>query len=171
MLERMVNRIDRILTFLEDWTLFFSVMAALAALFFNVVLRYGFNYTLAWSEELVREVIIFTTFIGCGAAIKYRAMIKIDAIIQLIPELKVPLTYFSHLATLVFSMMMLYYGWQIATLQVVTQQKTIIMQVPLVYLYSLLPIMGITMLLRTIQVMHQDAQDLRTGKQDENSDS
>ena len=39
-------------------------MGALIALFFNVILRYGFNYSLAWSEELVREVIILTTFIG-----------------------------------------------------------------------------------------------------------
>ena len=41
-------------------------MVALVALFFNVVLRYGFNYTLAWSEELVREVIIYTTLSAAG---------------------------------------------------------------------------------------------------------
>ena len=67
------------LSFFEDWTLFVSVIVALVALFFNVVLRYGFNYSLAWSEELVREVIIYTTFIGCCSAVKNRSMIKIDA--------------------------------------------------------------------------------------------
>jgi TRAP-type C4-dicarboxylate transport system permease small subunit len=54
--------------------------------------------------------------------------------------------------------MMLYYGWKMAALQVATQQKTIIMQIPLVYLYAFLPIMGTTMILRTIQIMHQDFQ-------------
>ena len=50
-------------------------------LFVNVVmLRYGFNQSLAWSEELVREVIIYTTFIGCSAAVKNRSMIRIDAL-------------------------------------------------------------------------------------------
>jgi len=156
MFEKILNVIDKILTFFEDWTLFLTVMAALVALFFNVVLRYGFNYTLAWSEELVREVIIYTTFIGCGAAVKNRSMIKIDALLQLVPKLKTPLTYFSHLATLVFGAMMLYYGWKMAAMQVMTQQKTIIMQLPLVYLYALLPIMGGTMILRTIQVIYQD---------------
>ena len=43
-----------------------------------------------------------------------------------------------------------------AALQVATQQKTIIMQIPLVYLYAILPIMGTTMILRTIQIMYQD---------------
>ncbi|AFM27002.1 TRAP transporter small permease [Desulfomonile tiedjei] len=164
MFGKVLNGIDKILTFLENWTLFISVMAALLALFFNVVLRYTINYTLAWSEELVREVIIFTTFIGCGAAVKYRSMIKIDALVQLVPKLKLPLTYFSHLATIVFSLMMLYYGWKIAALQVMTNQKTIIMEIPLVYLYSFLPIMGATMLIRTIQVIYQDLQEQRTSK-------
>jgi C4-dicarboxylate transporter DctQ subunit len=85
-LERFSAWVDKGLSFFEDWTLFISVMVALVALFFNVVLRYGFNYTLAWSEELVREVIIYTTFIGCCAAVKKRSMIKIDASVQLFPK-------------------------------------------------------------------------------------
>jgi TRAP-type C4-dicarboxylate transport system permease small subunit len=149
--------IDKILTFLEDWTLFLAVIVALISLFFNVVLRYGFNYSLAWSEELVREVIIYTTFIGCSAAIKNRSMIKIDALVQLFPALKTPFNYISHLATIIFSIMVMYYGWDMAVRQVVTNQKTIILQIPMVYLYAILPLMGILMLIRTIQVLYWDA--------------
>jgi len=156
MIGKILNIIDKILTFFEEWTLFLSVAAALVALCFNVILRYGFNYTLAWSEELVREVIIYTTFIGLGVAIKNGSMIKIDALVQLVPGLKTPLFYFSNLVTIVFALMMLYYGWKIAELQVITNQKTIILQIPLVYLYAIVPIMGATVLLRTIQVMHRD---------------
>ena len=153
--------LDRIITFFEDWTLFFTVMIALTALFFNVVLRYGFNYTLAWSEELVREVIIYTTLIGCSAAVKQRKMIKIDASVQLLPKLKIPLTFFSNTVTLIFSIMMIYLGWKMAALQYQTHQKTIIMQIPLVYLYAILPLMGVTMLIRTIQVIYEDITDLK----------
>ncbi len=159
MFGKILHGIDKVLTFFEDWTLFVSVMVALVALFVNVVLRYGFNYTLAWSEELVREVIIYTTFIGCGAAVKNRSMIKIDATVQLVPKLKIPLSYFSNLATIIFSLMMIYYGWKMAALQYATDQKTIIMQIPLVYLYGILPIMGTTMLLRTIQVLYDDTNE------------
>ncbi|KPA09513.1 C4-dicarboxylate ABC transporter substrate-binding protein [Candidatus Magnetomorum sp. HK-1] len=149
--------IDKILTFLEDWTLFFAVIVALIALFINVVLRYGFNYSLAWSEELVREVIIYTTFIGCSVAIKNGSMIKIDALVQLFPILKTPFNYLSHLATLIFSVMVIYYGWIMAARQIMTNQKTIIMQIPKVYLYAILPIMGILMLIRTLQVIYYDS--------------
>jgi TRAP-type C4-dicarboxylate transport system permease small subunit len=162
MFGKILNGIDKVLTFFEDWTLFIAVMGALGALFVNVVLRYGFHYNLAWSEELVREVIIYTTFIGLGVAVKNGSMIKIDALVQLVPKLKTPLSYFSHLATVVFALMMLYYGWKMSALQLATHQKTIIMEIPLVYLYAVLPLMGATMLIRTIQVMYRDISERRT---------
>lgn len=156
MIARTLKVLDSVLSSFEDWTLFVSVFVALVALFINVVLRYIFNYTLAWSEELVREVIIYTTFIGCCSAVKKRSMIKIDASVQLFPKLKVPLTYFSNLVILVFSVMMIVYGWQMAAMQARTFQKTVIMQIPLVYLYAILPLTGVLMFIRTIQVIYQD---------------
>jgi C4-dicarboxylate transporter DctQ subunit len=167
MLGKMLDFLDKILTFFEEWTLFISVMVALVALFVNVVLRYGFNYSLAWSEELVREVIIYTTFIGCSVAVKNRSMIKIDASVQLLPKLKMPLTYFSNFATMIFAGMMIYYGWLMMLLQYRTQQKTIIMEIPLVILYAILPLMGVMMLIRSIQVVYQDINEQRSGKQDD----
>jgi len=164
MFGKALNVLDKVLTFFEEWTLFVTVIVALVALFFNVVLRYGFNYSLAWSEELVREVIIYTTFIGCSAAVKNRSMIKIDASVQIFPKLKVPLTFFSNFAIMMFSIMMIYYGWLMAVLQVRTNQKTIILQIPLVYLYAILPLMGAMMLIRVIQVTYQDILELRTKK-------
>lgn len=156
MIERILRVLDKILTFFEEWTLFLTVFIALVALFANVVLRYGFDYSLAWSEELIRIVIIYTTLIGCSAAIKNSTMIKIDALVQLVPRFKKPLSYFSNGVTLVFSIMMLYYGWQIAALQSQSCQKTIIMQIPLVYIFSILPLMGGMMFIRTIQVLYGD---------------
>ena len=161
MFAKILNVLDKILSFFEEWTLFATVMVALIALFINVVLRYGFNYSLAWSEELVREVIIYTTLIGCSAAVKNRSMIKIDATVQIFPKLKIPLTFFSNFVMIIFSFMMLYYGWLMALLQLRTNQKTIIMQIPLVYLYAILPVMGALIFIRTIQIMVQDYNEIR----------
>jgi TRAP-type C4-dicarboxylate transport system permease small subunit len=167
MFGKMLDFLDKILTFFEEWTLFVSVIVALVALFVNVVLRYGFNYSLAWSEELVREVIIFTTFIGCSAAVKNRSMIKIDASVQLLPKLKMPLTYFSNFVTIIFASLMIYYGLLMMMLQYRTHQKTIIMEIPLVILYAILPLMGVMMMIRSIQVIYQDVTEQRTGKRDD----
>jgi C4-dicarboxylate transporter DctQ subunit len=166
MFGKILDFLDKILTFFEEWTLFVTVIVALVALFVNVVLRYGFNYSLAWSEELVREVIIYTTFIGCSAAVKNRSMIKIDDSVQLLPRFKMPLTYFSNFATMIFAGLMIYYGWLMMALQHRTHQKTIIMEIPLVILYAILPLMGIMMLIRAIQVIYQDINEQRAQKQE-----
>ena len=167
MFGKILDFLDKILTFFEEWTLFISVLVALVALFVNVVLRYGFNYSLAWSEELVREVIIYTTFIGCSAAVKNRSMIKIDASVQLLPKLKMPLTYFSNFVIMIFAGMMIYYGALMVALQHRTQQKTIIMEIPLVILYAILPLMGLMMLIRAIQVIYQDVMEQRSQKREQ----
>ena len=167
MFGKLLERLDKILTFFEEWTLFISVIVALIALFVNVVLRYGFNYSLAWSEELVREVIIYTTFIGCSAAVKNRSMIKIDASVQLLPKLKMPLTYFSNFVVMIFAVMMIYYGALMVEMQHRTQQTTIIMEIPYVVLYSILPLMGTMMLIRAIQVVYQDIVEQRSAKKED----
>jgi len=137
-------------------------MAALLSLFANVVLRYGFNYTLAWSEELVRIVIIYSTFVGASVAVKQRSMIKIDAIVQIFPKLKPGLTFYSNILMLIFACMMIFYGYKMTQLQFLTNQKTIIMQIPLVVIYSIMPVMGVMVFIRTVQVMIQDIRTRHT---------
>ena len=156
MIGRVLGYIDKFLTFVESWTLFVAVMVGLVSLFANVILRYQFNYALAWSEELIREIIILTTFIGCSAAVRNRNMITIDALPQIVTWLRLPLNYLSHGATMLFSVIIVRLGWQVALQQMATHQKTIILQIPLVILYTILPIMGTMMFLRTLFVVHED---------------
>jgi TRAP-type C4-dicarboxylate transport system permease small subunit len=160
MLGTFFSRTGKILSFFEEWTLFISVFAALTALFAHVVFRFTMNYSLAWAEELVRLVIIYTTFIGCSLAIRDRSMIRIDATVQIFPFLKIPLTFISNFVVIIFSFMMIWFGCKMALLQFSTGQKTIIMQIPLVYLYGIMPLSGFLMLFRTIQVMYEDSVDL-----------
>lgn len=161
MLGKFLKKLDSFVTHIEEWTLFIIVMAALLSLFANVVLRYGFNYTLAWSEELVRIVIIYSTFVGASVAVKQRAMIRIDAIVQIFPKLKPGLTIITNLLMLIWAFMMVKYGYSMTHLQYLTHQKTIIMQIPLVIIYAIMPVMGVMVFIRTIQVIIQDVLELK----------
>jgi len=156
MFGRIVSVFDKAMTFFENWTLFLCVMVGLISLLANVILRYGFNYSLAWSEELIREIIMYTTFIGCSAAIKRRNMIVIDVLPQSIPRLKKPLAFFSHLATMIFAVLITYLGVQMAVQQHATFQTTVILKIPMYLLYVMLPLMGVLMGLRTVQAVYED---------------
>ena len=159
-----LDKLDKALSWFENWTLYLAVFVGLISLVVNVFLRYGFNYTLAWSEELVREIIIYTTFVGCSAAIKNRSMITIDALVQLVPRLRTPLTYVSHASVLTFSVLMIWLGIAKVEQQAATFQKTIILEIPLELVFAILPLMGVMMGIRTIQNMVKDYQQGKAKK-------
>ncbi len=161
MISRILDTLDRALSWFEEWSLYLCVMVGMISLFINVVLRYGFNYTLAWSEELIREIIIYTTFIGCSAAIKNRSQITIDVVVQLAPRLRTPLAYVSNVAVLAYCVFMVALGSEMAAQQSQTDQRTILLEIPLVVLYSILPLMGTMMGIRTIQNMWKDYHEAR----------
>ncbi|MBI5581274.1 MAG: TRAP transporter small permease [Deltaproteobacteria bacterium] len=156
MMTKLIAVVDKVLTVFEEWTLFITVLVAMVSLFFNVILRYVFSYSLAWSEELVREVILYTTFIGCSVAVKNRSTVRIDALVQLVPVLKFPFAMLSYGVNLVFAAVMIYFGYQMCAMQVESNQSTLILQIPTVYLYATLPLMGVLMIMRLLIVMRED---------------
>jgi len=157
MLKKTFRVVDRTFAFIEDWSLFLAVAVALVSAMANVILRKTTHINLYWSDEVVRKVIFFTTYVGCIAAIRSRNLIRIDALPQLIPILKKPLTLISHLAVLVFSGVMLRLGWQM-TVSVYQDEyaRTATLQIPEWYFYAVLPVMGAMMFLRTLIVMVED---------------
>ncbi|WP_321368328.1 TRAP transporter small permease [uncultured Desulfuromusa sp.] len=158
MLKKTFKTIDRGFLFIEDWSLFIAVGVALLTAMANVILRKTTdNVSLYWSDEVVRKVIYFSTYIGCVAAIRSRSLIRIDAVPQIFPVLKKPLTLFSHLAVLVFAVIMIYLGWQMTVMMFQDEYaKTTTLQIPEWYFYAVLPIMGVMMFLRTLIVIVED---------------
>lgn len=161
MLKKTFKTIDRGFLFVEEWSLFVAVAIALFTAMANVVLRkLTSDISLYWSDEVVRKVIYFATYIGCVAAIRSRSLIRIDALPQLFPVLKRFLTLFSHLAVLVFSAMMVYLGWQMTMLMYQDEYaRTTTLQIPEWYFYAILPLMGAMMFIRTLIVMVEDWRD------------
>ncbi|SHO48741.1 TRAP transporter small permease [Desulfopila aestuarii] len=158
MLKKLFRSIDRVFLFVEEWSLFATVCIALVTAMANVVLRKTTSdYSLYWSDEVVRKVIYFSTYIGCVAAIRSRSLVRIDALPQMLPFLKKPLTLFSHLAVLVFSTCMIYLGSQMTLMMYQDEYAlTATLQVPEWLLYAVLPLMGVMMFFRTIITMYED---------------
>lgn len=158
MLKTIFQRIDKTFLIVEEWALFISVCIALVTAMANVLLRkLTSDVNLYWSDEVVRKVIFFTTYFGCIAAVRGRALIRIDALPQLIPVLKKPLTLISHLGVLVFSALMVHLGWQMTLLMYQDEYaKTASLQIPEWIFYAVLPLMGAMMFLRTLIVMVED---------------
>jgi C4-dicarboxylate transporter DctQ subunit len=156
-MKKIFKAVDRTFVFLEEWSLFITVAIALVSAMANIILRKTTQVNLYWSDEVVRKVVYFTTYIGAVAAIRSRSLIRIDALPQIIPVLKKPLTLLSHLAVLLFAGLMVRLGWQM-TLSVYHDEyaRTATLQIPEWYFYAVLPLMGVMMFFRTLVVMVED---------------
>ncbi len=157
-MKKFIYYLHRTFAFVEDWSLFISVMVALVVAIANVMLRkLTSDVNLYWSDEVVRKTIFFTTYVGCISAIRNRSLIRIDALPQLIPFIKKPLTLFNHIGVLVFSGFMVQLGYSL-TMMVYEDQfaKTASLQIPEWYFYAVFPVMGVMMFIRTLIVMVED---------------
>lgn len=158
MLKKFFKAIDRTFLFIEEWSLFASVMIALSVAMSNVLLRkLTADVNIYWSDEVVRKVIFFSTYVGCVAAVRSRSLIRIDALPQLFPVTRRFLTLLNHLVVLVFAGAMVHLGWQMTMLMYRDEYaRTASLQIPEWIFYAVLPAMGVMMFLRTLIVMVED---------------
>ena len=158
MLRKVFRVVDRTFAFVEDWSLFLTVGAALLVAMANIILRKATAHVnIYWSDEVVRKVIYFSTYIGCVAAVRSRSLIRIDVLIQLVPVTKRFLTLISHLAVMLFAALMMRLGW-LMTVSVYQDEyaRTSSLQIPEWYFYAILPLMGTMMFIRTMIVAVED---------------
>lgn len=169
MLKRLYKAVDRSFQLVEEWSLFTAVCVALITAMANVILRKTTdNFSLYWSDEVVRKVIFFSTYIGCVAAVRSRSLIRIDALPQLLPILKKPLTLISHFAVLLFSGIMVYLGTEMTIMMLHDEfARTATLRLPEWLFYAVLPVMGAMMFLRTLIIIWEDLMGSReiTGEQ------
>jgi len=64
--------------YLEEMILVFGIIVMILAIFFQVVTRYFFNYSLAWSEELARYVFIWQVWLAVPYAVIKGRHIRLD---------------------------------------------------------------------------------------------
>jgi TRAP-type C4-dicarboxylate transport system permease small subunit len=158
MLKKTIQRIDRAFILFEDWSLLLSVCIALTVAMANVLLRKLTNeVNLYWSDEVVRKTIYFSTYVGCIVAVRGRSLIRIDALPQMIPGLKKPLTIIAHLVTLIFAGAMIYLGGKMTVMMYQDEfARTVSLQIPEWIFYAVLPMMGVMMFFRTLLIMVED---------------
>lgn len=124
----------------------------------NVMLRkLTSDVNIYWSDEVVRKTIYISTYIGCVVAVRNRSLICIDALPQMVPGLKKPLAYFSHLVVLTFSACMVYLGGTMTHMMYLDKYaRTSSLRIPEWIFYAVLPLMGVMMFLRTLMVAIDD---------------
>jgi C4-dicarboxylate transporter DctQ subunit len=80
-----MNIFTRTLAWIEDGICAFALGSVSIIIFVQVLLRYFWNYTPDWSEELSRYLIVWTIFIGTAIGVRNNIHIGVDAVLRMLP--------------------------------------------------------------------------------------
>ena len=147
-----MSSVDRILSHAEEFLLGLLLGTASLVPFANVVARYVFNWGFPWAEELVRYEIVWMVFLGGSAAARQGLHIGVDIVVKFAPR---PLRKFTeallNLISLVFCLLVLFYGAKLIMQIRMFGQVSPALQVPMWLVQLAIPVGGGLMALRFAQ--------------------
>ena len=104
--------------------------------FVQVVMRYVFNNSLSWSEELARYTFIWLIYIGIGYGCKLRKHIKIDAALYLFPKKARPyVVLLGDILFIAFAVYITYTGFFYSMEQIQFDMRSAALKIPYQYIY------------------------------------
>ncbi len=148
----------------ERWFLASCMLLATLLLFTNVTLRYFFQSSIFWAEEMLRYLIVWITFIGAATCVKEDSHIGIDVLANFLSAKKqVVLKIFLNIIGLIFSSFFLYVSINLITrIKGSGQVSATIGNVPMYIVYSCFPIGFFLYVIRSVESLHTLKRKLST---------
>lgn len=159
-----MNKLNKVLNHLEEYFGFFSLLTATALIFIQVVMRYVFNYSIMWSEEMARYLIIWFIFVGSSMAVRERAHAKVDVLTSYVPfRAKKILEITASLTAILFCVLILISGVQTVQNVIKFSNFTPALQIPMYIPYLAIPVGASLMIIRFSQNIWADGKRLHKG--------
>ncbi|MDQ0339364.1 C4-dicarboxylate transporter DctQ subunit [Caldalkalibacillus uzonensis] len=160
-----MRKLNYFLNHIEEYIGVFSLIFSSFLVFVQVVLRYIFNYSLYWSEEVVRYLIIWFIFIGSSMAVREKAHAAVDVVVMYLPiALRTVFVAIANTLAIIFCVILIYSGmknvFNVMEFGTVTPSLGIPMYIP----YLAIPVGATLMLIRFIQILFQDMKGIWSGQ-------
>lgn len=144
---------ERLFIEANKWALVLMLGAMSLIVFANVSLRYLTNYSITWSEEVGRYLMIWVTFLGAGLVLRFGGHVAIANVQEMAPK---PVQRLLRSAIVVlllaFFSIMVWMGYEyMARMQF---QLTPATRVPFSYIYAAMPIGFILLIVHLLLIAH-----------------
>lgn len=117
----------------------------------QVLSRTFLGFSIVWSEELARYLLVWLTFIGASIALRNKELVGLDLLeTKLSVRLNEVLKLVVHVLVLVFLAYTTYYGIEMATSSGVAGQQSPTMKFSMTYVYLAIPTGTFLMLIHTV---------------------
>ncbi|MGI6451031.1 MAG: TRAP transporter small permease [Desulfitobacteriia bacterium] len=157
----MVKWLDKIIEHFEEIILvvLFGLMPLLC--FFQVLCRFVFHFPAAWTEEVMRAMFVWTTFVGASLGVKYGAHLGVTAIVSRFPaKLRSIFMVIINVCCGLFCLFFAYSGLEMVMHQVSAGQLLPVSRIPVAWTTASMPVgftlMVIRFFLNAIQTFKKD---------------
>lgn len=156
-----LTKLNTILNNFEEYLGVFSLIFTSVLVFIQVVMRYLFNYSIYWSEEVARYIIIWFIFIGSSIAVREKAHATVDLLINYLPQVyKRLFSILAALVSVIFCLLIIISSWKTIGNVVEYGSVTPSLGIPMYIPYLAIPVGSTLMLIRFVQVMWDNIKQL-----------
>ncbi len=149
----------------ERWLLlvFYSMIVATIAI--EVLRRFGLSYSSIWGEEVARYSFIYLVWIGVAAAVRDRAHIRIDVIMQFLSARGKAVIYLlGDFIMLAVALLALFYSLETLATSIKFGSVTHGLRIDLAWFLAAVPFGFTLIFLRLLQSIWRDWKDFRAGR-------
>lgn len=141
----------------------FLILAMTLLIFWQVFCRYVMNNSLTWSEELGRYIFVWITFIGTPVALKHGSHVAIDLLLQKVHgKVHTLILAVNYLIMAIIGILICYSGIKLFSVGI--GQISSAMQLPMQYVYSIIPFSGLALCFFAVTGFLHEHQKLTKGE-------
>lgn len=129
-----------------NFIIVFCLASMMLMVFVNVVLRYGFNSGITFSEDVSRLFFVWLTFLGAIAAMKDGTHIRVDSLVEKMPRWGKQASELVGNALILFVCWLLFQGgWQQTVINIDTVSPVTGWPMAVLYVTSVVASIGIAL--------------------------
>jgi TRAP-type C4-dicarboxylate transport system permease small subunit len=157
----LIARLDRDA---ERWLMLVFYVVIVFVIVTEVFRRFVLSYSSLWGEEVARYAFVFLGWVGASQAVKERAHIRFDTVLDLLPLRWRALVYvFADLVTMVFAGFALYWTLHSIGTLVEFDARTPALRLPKAWFELSVPLGFVLMFVRLVQSLVRDVRDFVRG--------
>ncbi|MFA6472555.1 MAG: TRAP transporter small permease [Candidatus Latescibacterota bacterium] len=146
----------------EEWALAILIMVMVLMVVAQILSRYLFHTSLSHTEELVRYLFVWATFLGAAGAAYRKRHLSISAGLNFLPEhTRKTVKVITFVCALVFAGLILLYGVRVVFLQWATGQMTAALGIPMWIVGLAVPFGALLLILRLFMMAREKGESLK----------
>ena len=166
------KKIGNVYNKIEEYLLVSSLVFTVSLVFYQVIMRYVFNNSSFWSEELARYIFMWQIWLGASIGFKDDKHIKIEFFTNMLRgKVKVFFSLVSNLLMLAFCVFLVVKGWEFLKLTYKLKMVTPALRYSYVYVYASMPLSSLVVSFRIagmacgdLKKLFSSAQQVKEGK-------